>query len=607
MRYLRFAIATFCLFFAGVDAALAAGVYIVPKQGSYSRGDTVTADVKINSEGESINAAQAKVSWSTSVLELVDVSKDGSVFQFWVEEPVVAAGANAVSFIGGTAKGISGGALQLLKLKFKAVGIGTVSLSLSQAAVTASDGKGTNILSKVSGASYTVGAVEPSAEPSKELPKQETVPEAKPEPPSAPASQPPAKQEPVVLQPVKVERKAVPTRSLPPKPELRVPLYPDEARWHNHIGEIIAFWNVPDSVIAAASVLDHNPNTVPQTTEKELATGKAFGTLENGVWYLHARFKNNVGWGPAAHYRIAIDTKPPLPFEVSVAEGETTDNPAPVFHWKASDALSGLKEYQLRIDDREAIVLPAAAFAGAYALPLQVPGTHTVVVRAVDEAGNSVEDGVNLTILPIPPPAISFVTRELFAEEERGITIKGAALSGINVLLRVERLLRSGKKELAISGTAHVDDTGNWESTFVGPLRNGRYRVTAQAQDGRGALSLVVDSPEIRVKSAPIVQIGSLQLGKGGAAFLLLFLLFGSFGGGAWFYKRRQGKLALRVWLAESEVTKIFSLILADAERLSRTLQGVASADSLYALKQLQENTKKMGAYLKKNLEKITR
>ncbi len=591
-----------CLFFAGADAALAAGIYVMPKQGNYARGETVVADVRINAEGESINAAQARISWPPSVLELVEVSKDGSVFQFWVEEPVAAAGANAVSFIGGVAKGISGGALQILKLKFKAIGVGTANLSLSNAAVTASDGKGTNILSKVSGASYTVGAqgVPPEVKP-------EVKPEVQPEPSAVPAV-PPAKPEPVAApQPVKVERKAVPALSLPPKPELRVPLYPDEALWNNHVEETVVFWNMPDSVIAAASALDHSPHTVPQTAEKELATGKAFGALENGMWYVHVRLKNNVGWSPVAHYRIAIDTKPPSPFEVSVSGGETTDNPAPVFHWKASDALSGLKEYQLRIDDGEVIVIPAIGFTGTYALPLQAPGAHRVVVRAIDEAANSVEDDVDLTTLPIPSPTIAFVTRELFAEEERGITIKGAAFPASDVLLRVQRLLRSGKAELIHQGSAHVDEKGNWESTFTEPLRNGRYTVTAQSRDGRGALSLVVDSPAIRVKSAPVLQIGSMQLGKGGAAFLLLFLLLGSFGGGAWFYKKRQGKLALRVGLAEAEVTKIFKLILHDAERLSKASQDVISVEGVYALKQLQENMKKMEAYLQKSLEKITR
>lgn len=611
----QFVIGVVALFlsFAGADAALAAGIYVTPKQGNYARGATVVADVKINSEGESINAAQARISWSPSVLELIEVSKDGSIFQFWVEEPIVAAGANAVSFVGGAAKGISGGALQLLKLKFKAVGVGTANLSLANAAVTASDGKGTNILSKVSGASYTVGQeVTPDA-----------TPEAKPEPPAASAVPPPAKPEPpAAAQPVKVERKAVPALSLLPKPELRVPLYPDEARWHNHVGETVVFWNVPDSVTAAASVLDHNPHTVPQTAEKELATGKAFGTLENGVWYLHVRLKNNVGWSPVAHYRIAIDTKPPLPFEVSVAESETTDNPAPIFHWKASDALSGLKEYQLRIDNGEAIAIPAVGFTGTYALPLQAPGAHRVVVRAIDEAANSVEDDVRLTILPIPHPTIAFVTRELFAEEEGGLTIKGTTLPNSNVLLRLERILLRGsgaaiahdaahldENDIVVvaHGLAHVDEKGGWEHTFVEPFRNGRYRAHARSQDQRGALSLVVDSPEIRVKSVPILQIGSLQLGKGGAAFLLLFLLLGSFGGGAWFYKRRQGKITLRVGLAEAEVTKIFKLVLNDVERLSKVSQGVASADGVYALKQLQENMKKMEPYLQKSLEKITR
>ena len=94
-------------------------------------------------------------------------------------------------------------------------------------------------------------------------------------------------------------------------------------------------------------------------------------------------------------------------------------------------------------------------------------------------------------------------------------------------------------------------------------------------------------------------------MGKGGATiFLFLVLIFG-FLGGVWFYKKRQGRLTMRVSFAESEVTKIFQLIREDAERLSKAIKTPTTSEDEYGLKRLQENIQKMETYLKKGLEKI--
>ncbi|MBI5045770.1 MAG: hypothetical protein HZC14_02075 [Candidatus Niyogibacteria bacterium] len=584
MRILKYYISLFVIFLSLGSAhnVFAASIYVLPEQGNFSRGETLSVDIKIDSEGEDINAVQGTIHWPANVLEFIDASKDSSVFNFWVTDPVLSGDASSLNFIGGTAKGISGGALQVLKLRFKTIGVGTADMAVLDAAVIASDGRGTNILSKIKGANYKVGEV--GAAPA--------LPTAPPTPGITP-------------QPARVERPAVPAKNLPQKPELQVPLYPDEALWHNRLGGVVALWNMPGDVTAVAVSLDHSPSSVPSIAEKELTTGKSFGILEDGIWYIHAQFKNNIGWGPITHYRMVIDTKPPLSFEITAPEGETTDNPAPVIQFKTSDALSGLKEYQIKIDNNEIIKIAAAGFTGSLTLPLQVPGNHTVVVKAVDQAENSIGDNIALEILPIPSPIITFVTAELFSEEARGLTIKGTALPNVNVLLQIQQKLNGTKGEVAAKGVARADDRGNWDFTFDEPLRNGNYAVLVKSQDVRGALSLEVESVEIQVKSKPIIQFGSLQLGKGGAAILLLLIMIIGFGGGIWFYKKRQEKLAMRVSFTESEITKIFQLLKGDVEQLSKARETATTGDDEYAIKRLQENIQKMEGYLKKGLEKI--
>ena len=247
---------TLSLFLALTRGALAASIYLLPEQRAINRGEIFVVDVKIDSEGEDINAAEARISWPAGVLEFVEASKNGSVFNFWVEEPQFSASSNSVRFISGTTNGVSGGALQVLKIKFKGAGSGIADVSIADAAVIAADGKGTNVLSRVGGASYRVGieAVQPEAAvPSREAP-----------------------------QPVPIDRKVVPAAKLPQKPNVSVPLYPDQEKWHNYFGEAVVLWDVPEDVVKIAVSADQSPKAEPMSVEEKLFTGKKAWSFGRG-------------------------------------------------------------------------------------------------------------------------------------------------------------------------------------------------------------------------------------------------------------------------------------------------------------------------------------
>ena len=562
--------------FAYSPAASAATLFISPPSAEVGTGDKLTLDIKIDSEGVGLNAAQAVIRFPNDILEATGLDKTGSAFSFWLEEPNFSNADGVISFIGGIPYGVTGGSIQVLKVTFTAKGTGSGSLTVSDAAVTASDGSGTNILSKTVSASFTV------------VPKK-VVP---PTPVPAPVE--------VVPPPVEIVRKPVPTGKLPVKPALNIQLYPDETRWYNLTSVFNVAWELPLDVTGITTALNNQPNYVPPKKSEGLFENKAFPSLADGVQYLHVHFQNNVGWGQAAHYRLAVDTQPPLPFDISVIEGESSDSPTPTLQFGTNDALSGLKEYQIRIGDGELIKVSAADYTGTYALPILTPGKRQVIVKAVDNAENGIEDSITIETLPIASPVITFVTQELFSEETRGLNVKGTSLPDIKILFQ----LYTGEALIA-EGATGSDEMGNWEFTFDQPLRNGDYKVTAQSRDARGALSLVVDSPSIKVKSKPIIQIGPLQLGRGGAIGLLLFVLLAGFGGGVWFYKKRQKKLALRVSFAEAEITKIFQLLKADAERLLKARETPTAGNDVYAIQRLQENIQKMENYIKKGVEKI--
>jgi hypothetical protein len=392
---------------------------------------------------------------------------------------------------------------------------------------------------------------------------------------------------------------------LPSKPVLKIPFYPEENHWYNLVAQFTASWDLPLDISGVSTTLNKYPSSIPPEKSEGLFDNKTFASLSDGVWYLHIRFKNNVGWGPTSHYRLAIDTQPPIGFEINIPEGEKTDNPAPTLQFETSDTRSGLKDYQIRVGDGDFIQVAAEDFTGSFKLPLQAPGQRRVLVRATDQAENSVENSVDIEVLPIASPIITFAPKELFPEDEQNLIIRGTALPNINVIFKIQRILSKGKREIVAEGTVNVDNNGNWELNFNQPLRDGRYILAAQSQDERGALSLVVESPEVRVKSKPIIQIGKFQLGMGGAIILLIIIIVGGFSGGVWFYKKRQKKITLRLLVVKTDMAKVFKLIQSDIEKLQQARRTPTKADDEFIVKRLGENIKKMERYLRKEMERL--
>ncbi|MFA6463906.1 MAG: cohesin domain-containing protein [Candidatus Paceibacterota bacterium] len=566
--------------FGFISFAHAATFSLTPVTSEIKIGDKITEEIRIDSAGTSFNAAQATIKFPNDVLNVTAINKEGSSFSFWLEEPTFSNTNGTISFTGGTPYGVSGGAVQVLKIEFQAKSSGNGTLSVTNAAITASDGSGTNILSKTNDAVVVVV-------PEGVVPK---IPETQ-----------------FLSQPTQIVRIPVVVESLPTKPILKIPLYPDSG-WYNLASLFTANWNLPADVSGISTLLNKSPSSVPSGITEGVFDSKTFAELQDGTWYLHVRFQNNIGWGPTANYKINVDTTPPHGFDISVLEGDQSSNPTPTLKFKTSDSLSGIKEYQVRINNEDPIIVPGANFKGIFKLPIQAPGKKKILVKAVDFAENGIEANVNLEILPIISPAITFVPSLVYFEDEQGVVVKGTALPDLNVLLKIQKIVTGGGGGIVASSTVIADSKGNWEITFGNqPLRNGKYVVLAQSQDSRGALSLEVSSTEINVISRPIIQIGSLKLGSTGAIILLLLIVTGGFGGGVWFYRNKQKKLNLRVRFNETEIAKIFGLIQEDVKRVSRALETSTTGDDEYSIKKLQENILKMEEYIKKGIRKINK
>jgi hypothetical protein len=330
----------------------------------FAIGSTFSVDVKIDSQDTGINAAQATVQFPKGVINVTAVDKTNSVFSFWLQGPSYSNDNGTITFVGGSTSGFTGKSLEVLNISFKVVGTGSADLTFTDGAITASDGSGTNVLSSMKGISFTSVA-------------------------SGGAAQ--------ITSPTQITRAAVPTGKLSEKPQLDVALYPKAESWYNTISNFIVQWPLPNDVTDVATAIDKDPSFVP-TKSEGLFNNKTFSALSDGVWYLHVRFKNNIGWGPTNNYKIGIDTAPPLAFEVAVKEGLDTATLDPTISYETQDQPSGMSFYNIVVDNN----IVTSTVGTTFKLSVLRPGNHNVVVEAVDLAGNKTSTRINLHIQETP-------------------------------------------------------------------------------------------------------------------------------------------------------------------------------------------------------------
>lgn len=590
MRYIRIAKLFLALLLIGCFSteAHAAVLSVVPSKTSVDIGEEVVVSVLLDAL-ENVNAVQATLGFPATLVSYIADDRAKSVFNFWVEEPTVSG--SQIGFTGGTPYGVTGTTLQVVNLKFKAKAAGSADFIFESGAVTANDGQGTDVLKEFKTGKVTIGSgggkvptpsspgtgVSPSAATS-ELPLVPEVPR-------------------VVSRPVQA------TGKKPVAPILRVPLFPEEDRWYHDVGELTAFWDVPKDVTKVAVLLDKSPSTTPAVYEKELYDGKNMGEVGEGISYLHVRFQNSVGAGPVAHRKIRVDATSPLPFTIKSEDGAITQNPSPKLFFEASDELSGIDHYEVKIDSGDVLIVDEPELE----LPPQKPGKRVVVVTAVDKAGNTKEWFYTVEILPIQAPTVSPFDIEPYIGEGNFL-VRGTALP--NAILQA--VIKSESGEVHGSGTVVTEVDGNWELVFNEPLKYGTYFVEVFAQDERGASSLPVVSENFTVRVRPLLVLGGIGITPNvffAVAFLLIFSVIFLAWLSYYFWKRQVDR---RVVIAQRDVTGAFENLATEVDTLL-SLWGdgkltKSELTTLHAkLKKIAESIARLKKYITQNVGGISR
>jgi len=132
-------------------------IFISPLTGTYAVGETFSVRIMVSSPRQSINAISGVLSFPTDRLQVVSVSKIGSVLSLWVQEPTFSNSQGTVTFEGVVPNpGFAESNGRVLGINFKVSGTGPAEIRMKSGSLLANDGYGTNVLRTLGTASFTL-------------------------------------------------------------------------------------------------------------------------------------------------------------------------------------------------------------------------------------------------------------------------------------------------------------------------------------------------------------------------------------------------------------------------------------------------------------------
>ncbi|MDO8617347.1 MAG: cohesin domain-containing protein [Candidatus Uhrbacteria bacterium] len=543
-------------FFGSAHAAHAATLYFSPSAGSFKIGQTFAVNVIVSSPDEPLNAVSGAVSYSQENLEVISLSRGGSIISLWVQEPSFTQSVGMVNFEGIVLNpGFKGASGKILTINFRAKAIGTAAASFTSGAILANDGQGTNILTGMGRASYMVVGGAP----------------VEPKPPPTPSPTPPA---------ITGQRISSPT-------------HPDQGMWYAS-SHVAMQWDLPSGTLGVSTVLDKSPAAIPAAISEGVFSSKSFD-VDDGVWYQHVRIKTAAGWGAASHYRLNVDTRKPA-LEIHTVSRSDGTEPHVKFLLKAEDKGSGIAVYRFQIDDLPPVIQPEDG-SHQFVTSAVIPGKHTLMARATDRVGNFTEVTVAFDVQALNAPTLTVYPSVLRTDES--LIVRGTTYPNATVTIRL-RAANAEPRSFAI----HSDDHGNFSFITDERFAPGRYNLWAEVMDERGAKSNPSHRITFAVASPLCCKIGGWEFSAGYlfgivALILLIFLfIFWSM----WHHLTRVRRTIHEgMYRAEAGLHKAFDLLREDIGQQIKLLEHARSK------RELTEEEGRILARLKRDLSAAER
>jgi len=459
------ALAVLLVWFSGASIAHAASLYITPSNGAYNVGQTFSAGVYVSSQDQTMNAASGIISFPADKLQIDSLSKEGSVMNLWVQEPFFSNTAGTLSFEGVALNpGFSGLTGKILSATFKVKAVGAGTLAFTQGSILANDGLGTNILDNTTGANLSLqlsGSGSGVSVPSSSI------------------------------------------GSVPNAPEIVSSTHQDSNKWYSN-GVATFTWPAPNDITAVKLLVGSLPKASPVVLYRPPINKKTIDDLGDGIWYFHAQLQNDSGFGTASHFQFRIDTTKPDKFNISFVERKDNTNPRVELIFDSHDETSGIDHYEIQIDKKDSYTQEGTGYDTVEILSLE-PGKHIISAKAVDKAGNFLQDTIEIDIDGLSPPIITDYPEELSVG--KNLTIRGSTYPDSKVTI----YLQKDSDEPKIY-EVQSENKGQFTFTTKDGLSRETYNVWADVSDERGVRSGPSDTIIFVVKEAEFLRIGTFAL-----------------------------------------------------------------------------------------------
>ncbi|MCD4760883.1 hypothetical protein K8R42_03225 [bacterium] len=302
--------------------------------------------VVIEPGGEDINAISASINYDPEIVEIVDIIKDNSICRtdMFIEKTIIQEeGILTVSCVLPNYKlNIRKGLVA--KLVVKPIQEGSFMLSFDASSqVLANDGLGTDVLRAAIGGFYQV--------------------------------------EDYLSSQTGINKKLIFSHT-----------HPNSNRWYSEKNISFSVLNHQNNTYLY--LFDQDPQAIPnfgdEVSSEDYLNFKATG---DGVYYLHIRPIENDQLGPISHFKIMIDSTPPNFIEKSASQTTINANDIVRLFFAAQDSASGIQSYYIKIEND--LFLPVAS---PIYIPFMNSGTHTITIRAFDNANNYTDEIIQINV-----------------------------------------------------------------------------------------------------------------------------------------------------------------------------------------------------------------
>ena len=448
-----FFVAFFMYVTLGLQGASAANLTISPSSVTTRVGKTFSVDLVVSNNIDAINAASALITYPQDTLSVVSISKTGSFITLWAEEPAFSNEKGTVTLEGVALNpGFNKATGKIVTITFKALQEGNVSITVKSGSVLANDGNATDVL-KTTGAAFVYITNEKAS---------------------------------VVLKETVV-------------PVVTSPTHPDSEAWYGRRDATFE-WKLPDGVTAIRTVYSDKETSTPSKVYDPPVNNRSFASDADGIMYMAVQFKNLSGWGAITRYKFKIDTQAPESLKASFPDGSVTTNQTPSILVLAEDALSGLRLITMSIDSGQPIEFPIDP-SNLYRLPKQNSGNHTVVVNAVDNAGNISTVSLDYTIQMINPPVITEYTKKVDFDAKLKIIGATYPQSTVEVML-------TDADGVVVTSKTTSNDGGVFSFFWNDKLESGIYEMKARVFDTKGSVSEYTENRVVIIERMILVRFG---------------------------------------------------------------------------------------------------